>query len=60
MTRQDAEDFMALAAEANVRAETETYPLEQANEALQAIANDDVQGAAVLVVNEESPDAGRR
>jgi propanol-preferring alcohol dehydrogenase len=51
MTRQDAEDFMELAAQAHVRASTQTYPLEDANRALQAIANDDVQGAAVLVIS---------
>jgi propanol-preferring alcohol dehydrogenase len=50
MTRRDAEEFMAIAAEAPVRAEFETFPLEAAGEALLAIANDAVQGAAVLAV----------
>jgi len=50
MTRRDAEELMALAAVAHIRAETETYPLEDANLALQAVANDDVRGAAVLVM----------
>jgi alcohol dehydrogenase, propanol-preferring len=48
MTRRDAEEFMALAAEAGVRAEIETYPLEAANDALAAIKSDAVRGAAVL------------
>jgi alcohol dehydrogenase, propanol-preferring len=48
MTRRDAEEFMALAAEAGVRAEIETFPLERANDALAAIRADAVRGAAVL------------
>lgn len=50
MTRRDAEEFMALAVEADVRTSFETFPLEAANEALAAIASDAVQGAAVLVL----------
>ena len=37
MTRQDAAELMALAAEAGVRAEIETFPLEDANRALAAV-----------------------
>jgi alcohol dehydrogenase, propanol-preferring len=48
MTRRDAEEFMALAAEAGVRTTFATYALEDANDALLAIASDAVQGAAVL------------
>ena len=48
MTRRDAEEFMALAAEADVRAEVEVFALEDANAALAAIADDAVRGAAVL------------
>jgi propanol-preferring alcohol dehydrogenase len=48
MTRGDAEEFMTLAADAGIRATYATYPLEDANYALAAIAADDVQGAAVL------------
>jgi len=50
MTRADAAEFMALAAEAGIRTEVETYPLEAANEALGAIAADAVRGAAVLAI----------
>ncbi len=50
MTRRDAEEFMALASQAGVRAEVETFPLEAAAEALLAIAGDEVRGAAVLEV----------
>ena len=48
LTRRDAEEFMALAAEAGIRTTFATYPLEEANEALIAISSDAVQGAAVL------------
>jgi propanol-preferring alcohol dehydrogenase len=51
MTRRDAEEFMALAAEATIRSEVESYPLEDAAEALLAIAHDQVRGAAVLAVS---------
>ena len=50
MTRRDAEEFMVLAAEAHVRAEITTFPLEEANEALAAIRADTIRGAAVLDV----------
>jgi propanol-preferring alcohol dehydrogenase len=51
MTRRDADEFMALAAQAAIRATVETYPLEDAPEALIAIAADQVRGAAVLAVS---------
>ncbi len=51
MTRRDAEEFMALAAAAPVRAQYTTYPLEDASDALLAIKQDDVRGAAVLAVD---------
>ncbi len=51
MTRRDAEEFMTLAAEARIRSEVETYPLEDAGDALLAIAEDRVRGAAVLTVS---------
>jgi propanol-preferring alcohol dehydrogenase len=50
MTRRDAQEFMALAAEANIRVAYEVYPLEAANDALAAIASDDIRGAAVLTM----------
>jgi propanol-preferring alcohol dehydrogenase len=50
MTRRDAEEFLAIAAEGGVRAEIATYPLEAATDALRAIAGDAVRGAAVLAV----------
>jgi propanol-preferring alcohol dehydrogenase len=50
MTRRDAEEFLALAAEAGIRTSYVTYPLEAANDALAAIKADAVQGAAVLTM----------
>lgn len=52
MTRRDAEEFMAEAAAADITAETEVFGLEEANAALQAVKNDAIRGAAVLVVDE--------
>jgi propanol-preferring alcohol dehydrogenase len=48
MTRRDAQEFMELAAEAAIRVTFKTYALEDANQALAAIAADDIRGAAVL------------
>jgi propanol-preferring alcohol dehydrogenase len=50
LTRRDAEEFMALAETAGIRTTYATYALEDANDALLAIATDAVQGAAVLDV----------
>jgi propanol-preferring alcohol dehydrogenase len=47
-TRQDAREFLALAAEIPVRAEVERYRLEDVNEALLRIKRGEVHGAAVL------------
>jgi len=51
MTRRDAEEFMAIAAAAPIRAEIEAFPLEAANNALMAIRSDAVRGAAVLEIS---------
>jgi propanol-preferring alcohol dehydrogenase len=48
-TRQDAREFLQLAAEIPVRTTFETHPLEQANLALQRLKDGLVDGAAVLV-----------
>jgi propanol-preferring alcohol dehydrogenase len=49
-TRRDAREFLELAARIPVRAETEIFPLEQANEALVRVAQGSVRGAAVLAI----------
>ena len=50
-TRRDAEEFLELAARIPVRAETEVFPLEEANEALLRIKRGEVRGAAVLLTS---------
>jgi alcohol dehydrogenase, propanol-preferring len=49
MTRSDARDFLNLAAEIHLQPKVTTYPLDQANEALAAIKNDSIDGAAVII-----------
>jgi propanol-preferring alcohol dehydrogenase len=49
LTRRDAEEFLALAPRVPVRVETVPYRLEQANEALSALRDGELTGAAVLV-----------
>lgn len=49
LTRRDADEFLPLAAEVPVRTETTTFPLVQANEALDALRAGEFCGAAVLV-----------
>ncbi|HKE23694.1 MAG TPA: zinc-dependent alcohol dehydrogenase family protein [Bryobacteraceae bacterium] len=48
MTRDDARDFLALAAKIGIKPKVTTFPLDRANEALQAVKNDAVDGAAVI------------
>ena len=50
LTRADAEEFLELAPRVPVRTEVETFPLEQANEALDRLRRGQIQGAAVLRV----------
>jgi alcohol dehydrogenase, propanol-preferring len=49
VTRADAAEFLALAAEIPVRTAVEPHPLEDANLALSRLAGGEVRGAAVLV-----------
>ncbi|MHC5002822.1 MAG: zinc-dependent alcohol dehydrogenase family protein [Planctomycetota bacterium] len=49
-TRDDGREFLEEAARSGVRTSTEIFPLEQANEALRALKEDAVRGAAVLQV----------
>jgi len=50
-TRQDGEDFLRIAAEIPIRTQVETYPLSDANRALNHLKNDAIRGSAVLRVN---------
>ena len=52
LTRQDGEEFLALAPQVPVRTEVTPFPLEKANEALAALRGGEIRGAAVLVVDE--------
>src|SRR4051812_34265524 len=49
LTRRDGEEFLALAPRVPVRTQVETFPLAQANEALDKLRRGDVRGALVLV-----------
>jgi alcohol dehydrogenase, propanol-preferring len=49
LTRRDGEEFLALAPQVPVRAEVETFALEDANEALERLRNGQLRGTAVLV-----------
>jgi alcohol dehydrogenase, propanol-preferring len=49
MTRSDARDFLQVAAEIGLRPKVTTFALDQANEALAAVKNDAIDGAAVIV-----------
>ncbi len=50
MTRDDARDFLALAAEIGIEPSATAFPLERANDALRAVKNDAIDGAAVIVM----------
>jgi len=50
LTRRDGEEFLALAPLVPVRAVVEAFPLERANEALEAMRGGRIQGSAVLEV----------
>ncbi|HXG53568.1 MAG TPA: zinc-dependent alcohol dehydrogenase family protein [candidate division Zixibacteria bacterium] len=49
LTRRDGEEFFTLAPKIPVRTETELFPLEKANEALDRLRSGRLRGAAVLV-----------
>jgi propanol-preferring alcohol dehydrogenase len=50
MTRQDARDFVALATKIGIRPRTTVFRLDQINDALAAVANDVIDGAAVVTL----------
>jgi len=49
-TREDGREFLQEAARIPVRSHTQTFPFDQANEALIALKNDSIRGAGVLIV----------
>ncbi|MCZ6832650.1 MAG: zinc-dependent alcohol dehydrogenase family protein, partial [Acidobacteria bacterium] len=54
LTRQDGEEFLALAPQIPVRTQVETFPLESAGEALERLRAGRVKGAAVLTPDGDS------
>lgn len=52
LTREDGREFMRIAAEIPLRPVIQAFPLTQASEALQALADGKLRGAAVLVPND--------
>jgi alcohol dehydrogenase, propanol-preferring len=51
LTRRDGEEFLLLAPLVPVRTQIETFPLEEANEALGRLRSGNITGAAVLVTD---------
>lgn len=51
LTRQDGEEFLALAPRIPIIAEVRPFPLQAANEALEAVRRGNISGSAVLVVS---------
>jgi alcohol dehydrogenase, propanol-preferring len=49
LTRQDARDFLALAGKTKIRTRIQTYPLAEANRALDRLRKGGIEGAAVLI-----------
>jgi propanol-preferring alcohol dehydrogenase len=52
-TRQDAEGLLKVAAEIPIRTEVQTFPLTQANRALQALKASQIDGAAALRISQD-------
>jgi propanol-preferring alcohol dehydrogenase len=50
-TRQDAEEFLAIAGEIPIKSEIEVFPLEKANQALQLLKEGRINGACVLRIS---------
>lgn len=50
LTRKDGDDFFGLLSSVKIKTETRLFPLKQVNEALAAVRNGDVEGAAVLIM----------
>jgi propanol-preferring alcohol dehydrogenase len=50
MTRQDARDFLVLARDLNFRPRIVTFPLDEANKALEAVKHETEDGSAVIIL----------
>lgn len=53
MTRSDARDFLQIAADIRLQPKVTVFSLNQANDALAAVKNDAIDGAAVIVPSED-------
>jgi propanol-preferring alcohol dehydrogenase len=53
VTREDAREFLDLAARIEITTDVETHPLADANVALARLAAGEVRGTALLVVDRE-------
>ncbi len=53
LTRQDGEEFLAIAPQVPVRTTVQIFDLEEANEALDRLRRGQIEGAAVLKVSDE-------
>jgi propanol-preferring alcohol dehydrogenase len=51
MTRDDARTYLALAAEIGIRPEATVFPLARVNDALRAVKDDSLNGAAVIAMD---------
>ena len=51
LTRQDGEEFLELAQNANITAQIQTFALEEANAALVALRAGLITGSAVLIMD---------
>ena len=51
LTRRDGEEFFDIAPRVPVKTETETFPLEQANTALDRFRSGQLKGTAVLIID---------
>ena len=49
LTRQDGEEFLALAPQIPIQTQVSAFPLTEANEALESLRSGEIKGAAVLV-----------
>ena len=52
LTRRDGEEFLEIAPKVPVKTQVTVYPLEQANEAMEAVRNGKIEGAAVLQISQ--------
>jgi len=53
LTRRDGEEFLEIAPRVPVRTKTQTFPLEEANTALEKFRSGEINAAAVLEINPE-------